>query len=186
MSKYPSPRSKDRAPKKVTPAKIKHSALNLLSRREYGSAELAQKLNQKFRGAEVVFIKDPFTDGPDETGQLELVDMVDQIVFELVEDNMVSDQRFADSLVRSRWNRGYGPYYVRQELRQKGVGTELVEECMENFDENWTEVAQRKAQVRFAGLEDSRTLWTKAANYLQRKGFDRELINQALGDMPKS
>ena len=185
MSKYRTVNSKDRALQKVTPAKIRHSALNLLSRREYGSVELAQKLNQKFRGAQVVFVKDPFSDGPDEAQPLELVDMVDQIVFELVEENMISDQRFAESLIRSRWNRGYGPFYVRQELRQKGVSAELAATCMENFAEDWAEVAQRKAQVRFGGFEGSNTLWAKAANYLQRKGFDRELIKQALGDMPK-
>ena len=40
---------------------------------------------------------------------------------ELIEDGLLSDERFAESYFQSRKNRGHRPLRIRNELKQKGV-----------------------------------------------------------------
>ena len=85
-----------------------------MARREHSAYELATKLTRRYRTA-----------------------VVGSIVDELTENGELSDRRFAETLVRSRFNRGFGPIYISKELRSKGIEAQLAKECIGAFDGEW-------------------------------------------------
>ena len=95
-------------------ARARSAALQCLARREHSVYELATKLTRKYKSAVV---------GP--------------IVEELTENGELSDKRFAETLVRSRFDRGFGPIYISKELRSKGIEAQLAKECIGTFDGEW-------------------------------------------------
>jgi regulatory protein len=117
-------------------AEVRDKALKLLTRREHSRSELQQKLFQ--RGFE-----DP---------------LIEQVLSELCARNQLSDSRYAQALVSHRAKTGYGPEYIRQELRARNVDPLIIDEALAGAD------------------------WARRASYLQRRGFDMETIRQVLGE----
>lgn len=152
MTDTPS-RRKPRTP--LTPVQ---RALGLLVRREHSRRELTRKLTA--RGVE----------------EDEAASAVERLAGEGWQD----DARFAEFLVRSRANAGYGPLYVRAELGTHGLGSELVAAAMEAFEGDWTDIARDLVRRRFgpAGPIDLAQR-RKAADLLARRGFDGDAIRAA-------
>ena len=86
----------------TSPRDARIAAMRLLTRREHSSQEIKQKLVYK---------------GFDSA-------LIENLIKELRQENLLSDERFAESYVRSRISRGYGPSRIRQELRQRGTNDE--------------------------------------------------------------
>ena len=156
-------------------------ALSLLARREHGRAELEAKLIAK-----------GFSAG-----------LAAELLQDLGEEGLQSDQRFAAALVRRRIDRGYGPAYIRQELRDRQVDEGLVETELSRSDNYWQEVAQRalakKFPARFAVLPsvplegercdeerppESDAAYSAQARFLARRGFPAELVYRLLRQSP--
>ncbi len=147
-------------------AKALSAALRMLGQREHSQRELVTKLRRKFPSL------------ADE--------QLDTVVEELLENNWLSDTRYAESLIRSRANRGYGPQYIARELSVKGIAAETADEQMEAQALDWLALAEDLVQRRHPGAQDSPELWQRAARYLQRRGFPSDVIARALGDCPYS
>lgn len=135
-------------------------ALGLLTRREHSRQELARKLAS--RGVEAV----------------DAAAAIDRLAAAGWQD----DARFAASVVRSRAAAGYGPAFVRAELRAHGLGHEVVAGAMEGFEGDWLEVARALARRRHpgagqGGAADAR----KAMELLLRRGFSLEQARAAIG-----
>ena len=75
----------------LSEVEVRDLAVGYLTRREYGIEELKRKLLQ--RGIE--------------TG------VAEQVIGELIDENLVSDQRFAEMYVRTRIRRLFGPLKIR-------------------------------------------------------------------------
>ena len=149
--------------------KAKSYALSLLARREHTRKELSTKLSKKFDHQ-----------------------VVDETVLLLSQCGAVSDKRFAEMLVRSRFNRGFGPIYITKELRFKGVDQEISKECLEVFDDRWLGRAEelvQKKKSKNLGLEndgasrssdqavsDSKKLEDKLMRFLVGRGFPSEVV----------
>ncbi len=137
----------------------------MLARREYSRHELRQKLTQKYR-AEVS------------------AELIITVLDDLEAANLVSDQRFAEMLVRSRIAKGYGPGYIQQELASKGVNDTLIESELQELDINWLQQACDLVARRHADHGASQQAWQKAARFLQRRGYPSEVVRRALGNVP--
>lgn len=152
-------------------------ALNLLARREHGRAELEAKLIAK-----------GFSAG-----------LAAELLRDLREEGLQSDQRFAAALVRRRIDRGYGPAYIRQELQGRQVDEGLVEAELGRPDNYWQEVAQhalaKKFPARFAALpsvslegercdeerpSEGDAAYPAQARFLARRGFPADLVYRLL------
>ena len=150
-------------------AKAKRAALRLLAQREHGWAELEGKLLAKgFPAAAVA-----------------------EALPALRDEGLQSDARFAAALVRRRIDRGYGPAYIRQELRSRQVLEDLGEAQLNQPDEYWAEVAQRALAKKFpkgCGVADAperRGGFNAAeARFLTRRGFSAEVIHRVLANRP--
>ena len=81
--------------------------MDYLARREHSEQELIRKLNSR---------------GFDE-------ELVEIAVAELMADGLLSDARFAEAFVNSRFQRGSGPQKIRAELRERGIAPSLSVSC---------------------------------------------------------
>ena len=142
-------------------AQVRDRAWMLLARREHSVEELRQKLVQ--RGFES--------------------QAVDSVLADLKERGDISDVRFAETMISHRAKSGYGPAYIRQELRKKGITSDLVASALDSADICWREIATLRYTARFAGesILDYRE-WTRRASYLKRRGFDSQIIVEILGE----
>ena len=134
---------------------IRLKAMDFLARREYSRQELQQKLSQRF---------------PESSE-------IDQILDELSADGFQADSRFAESFFRLRVNAGYGPQYIRAELRQRGVAEMLITDVFFEQDVDWQDVARQLFEKKYGGedMSDAK-LRAKCMRYMQYKGFAFEHI----------
>ena len=139
----------------LTPAQ---RALGLLVRREHSRKELTSKLTA--RGVEA--------------------DDAKAAVARMTAEGWQDDARFAELLVRSRANNGYGPLRIRAELGTHGLDRDIVTAAMDAFDGDWTENARDLARRRFPGRLDDRAIQRKAADFLLRRGFSGDQVRAAV------
>ncbi len=150
----PSISGKRRRPE-LTPAQ---RALGLLVRREHSRKELTRKLAA--RGVEA--------------------DDARAAVDRMTAEGWQDDGRFAELLVRSRANNGYGPLRIRAELGMHGLDRDIVTAAMDAYDGDWTENARDLARRRFPGRLEDRAIQRKAADFLIRRGFSGDQVRAAV------
>ena len=148
----------------VQSAKAHSAAVRMLGQREHSCAEIRQKLRRKFSALEI--------------------SRIESLIEEFVERGWLSDQRFAEVLVRSRANRGYGPYYIRRELATKGIDDTRAESVLASAEADWYEIAVGLIGRRFPEADCDLRVWEKAARFLQRRGFSGDVVRKALGVRP--
>lgn len=138
-------------------------ALGLLTRREHSRQELARKLTS--RGVE-----------PDD---------VQAVVDKLANAGWQDDARFADLLVRSRANAGYGPVRICAELATHALPAETIASAVKAFEVDWVQTASDLLRRRHpAALRGDRSAQRKAADFLLRRGFEMEQVKAALQANP--
>ncbi len=106
---------------------VLHRAIDLLSRREHSQQELQQKLLKKDFDADDIF----------------------PVLDYLIEKDYLSDQRFAESTLRMRVGRGFGWLYIKNELKQKGVCSIIINELDKNDEIDWYLQAELAYNKRF-------------------------------------
>ncbi len=102
----------------------------------------------------------------------------------LEEEGLLSDARYSESYVRSRMNKGFGPVRIREELRQRGVAGELVNEFVDFQSRCWFEAAREARQKRFGGQfpEDMKAR-SKQLQFLQYRGFTSDHTKHIFKDL---
>ena len=140
---------------------LRSAAIRLLARREYSRVELQIKLGQ--RGFDEHFVK------------LFLDDLENQ--------NLLSDERFARSLISTRSRTGYGPNRISLELADRGVAEDIIRDAMEQAEIDWNQCGVELAIKKF-GIDRAQDFpdWARRARYLERRGFDLQSIQFAIGN----
>ena len=134
-------------------------ALRLLARREHSALELRRKLTRK---------------GVDP-------EWIDPVLERLLEEDWLNESRFAESFTRSRVVRGLGPYRIRKELQERGVGERDIEGAMAPFDDGWFDLAIEVKERKFgAEREEDFRQRAKQQRFLQYRGFTHEQIRAAV------
>ncbi|UTW46174.1 regulatory protein RecX [bacterium SCSIO 12696] len=140
-------------------AVVRLTAMNLLARREHSHRELQQKLVARY-GAQSPF---------------------EEVLEELREQGLQSDERFAEAFFRSRWQRGQGPYRISSELKQRGIAQPLIDRFINDECVDWFERARDVACQRFrSSAPGDQKEWGKRARFLQYRGFSSEQVRYAL------
>ncbi|MGH8085581.1 MAG: recombination regulator RecX [Lysobacter sp.] len=133
-------------------------ALTLLVRREHSRQELTRKLVT--RGLDPV--------------------EVEAAVAKLADAGWQDDTRFAESLVRSRVNGGYGPIHIRAELGTHGLDSDTVAAALDSFEGDWIENARDLIRRRCGESAADDLAWRrKATDLLMRRGFPGDVIRAA-------
>ncbi len=136
--------------------------MDLLARREQTRSELISKLE-----------KAGFA-----------TDVAEDVVIQLGDEGLQSDQRFADAFVQSRYRTGKGPARVKAELRGKSVPETLIDAALSEFDGDWYALAVEVRTKKF-GSAPAIDFKEKARQmrFLQYRGFDSDHIATACGDL---
>ena len=143
----------------ITPAKIRATAMDLLTGREFSRAELGKKLQQRFDG-------DP---------------AIAEVLDRLQDEGLQSDQRFAEAFLRARIYRGHGLNRIRLDIRQKGIEDGLFNAAVEQADTDWFALAADVARHKFGRLpaQDQKER-ARRIRFMQYRGFNFEQIKYAL------
>jgi regulatory protein len=131
-----------------------------MARREYSRAELQRRLASYGDSEEIGEL----------LGQLEA-------------EGIVSDQRVAESFVRSRAVR-MGTTRLRQDLRAKGVSRELIDAALAAEIDTSTASELDRARVvwqrKFGQVPSNSSEYGRQARFLQARGFSGEVIRRLL------
>ncbi len=142
----------------INHAELREAALRLLARREHSYLELVHKLTRRgWPEAEV-----------------------EALVDELAGENLQSDERFAESYVRSRVARHYGPIRIRAELGERGIDRVLAERILREQEVDWFGLAADWYQRRYGtqpAAEDLRER-SRRQQALARRGFAHEHVRE--------
>jgi len=134
----------------------KNHALRLLARREYSAKELRDTLTAKGHA----------------------LTPVESAIHQLQAQNLQSDQRFAEAYSRSRQQRGFGPLRIQQELKQKGIDAELINQVLNNCETPWEQAIEKVRAKRFGNdLPSDNNDIAKQMRFLNYRGFPPELVH---------
>ncbi|BAU48015.1 RecX family transcriptional regulator [Sulfurifustis variabilis] len=99
----------------------------------------------------------------------------------LAEEGLLSDERFAEILVRSRRERGHGPLRIAKELEEKGLTQDAIERWVDPRSRDWVAQASRVRRRKF-GARPPKDYAERArqARFLQYRGFTFDQIKRAL------
>lgn len=141
-----------------TPKSPRDRAIDLLARREHSARELQRKLVHKGLAAPAA----------------------DALVAALGADQLQSDQRFANSLVRRRISDGYGPLRIQMELQSHGIEAGAIKAALAAEEPDWPELARRVYLRKYQGrpAADAKERG-KRAQFLAQRGFPVELALKA-------
>jgi regulatory protein len=128
----------------------------LLARREHSEQELARKLASRGHTEEVV----------------------EATVAALVAQGLLSNARYTESFIHSRYQRGQGPQKIRAELRERGVDDALIDAGLETYASHWQELLEQVRLKRFgpAWPDDFRER-SRQMRFLMQRGFTAEQID---------
>ncbi len=133
-----------------------------LSRREHSEYELVNKLLQKgYESAEI-----------------------DQAIGKFKRSNIQSDSRFAESRIRDRAYKGYGEYWVRQELKQHQLSDDAIDAAFAEEPQDWFDIAKcwisKKYSKQSGLMKDDWKRMQKMKTSARNRGFSQDEIRYAV------
>jgi regulatory protein len=134
---------------------LRRVGMDFLARREHSEQELRRKL----------------------MARADEVDEVDEVLQQLKDEGLQSDERFTEAYVHHRVNAGIGPIKIQYELRQKGVDESLIEIYLEARNEEWDDMMRvQRARKYGDSIPDDYSERMKQARFLQNRGFSPESV----------
>ncbi len=102
----------------------------------------------------------------------------------LKDKEFIDDRVFARGWVASRLKRPFGLRRIKQELAQKGLDKEIIENSLNQAkkDYNENQIVSQLAKQRFLRLKNIEPLRAKARvyGYLLRRGFSPDVIRETI------
>lgn len=143
--------------------RAKDRALNFLSYRDRSEKEIRTKLNDV---------------GYDEN-------IIEWVIGELQRLKFLDDERFAQSYAQTQMiTRPVGEYFLKRELKQKGVAEELIEQTIEKTyqEKDQFSVALELAQQRKKRYKDVDEIKAKkrVSDFLLRRGFSWDVVAEVM------
>ncbi|WP_374747828.1 recombination regulator RecX [Klebsiella quasipneumoniae subsp. similipneumoniae] len=148
-------------------ARLLDRAIRILAMRDHSEQELRRKL-----AAPVMSKNGP--EAPDVTPE-----ELEQVVAWCIENRYLDDNRFVGQFIASRSRKGYGPARIRQELSQKGIARQAVEQAMRECDIDWVSLARAQAQRKYGEpLPSAFAEKVKIQRFLLYRGYLMEDIQE--------
>ncbi|MGV6853214.1 MAG: regulatory protein RecX [bacterium] len=137
-------------------ARAKGIALRMLARREHSAHEFIQKLQAKDVDSELAH----------------------QLLNQFIENDWLSDDRYAEMLARTRKSRGFGPVRIQRELAQHEI---TWSDTLDN-SVDWSANAYKALSKRFKTAPEDFKQRQKCQSFLYQRGFTNEQIRNALDE----
>ena len=130
--------------------------MNLLSRREHSEKEIYMKL--------IKFVE----------SKIRLNDEIEK----LKNEDLLSDARFSEAYMRSRFNSGFGPVRIKYELSKKGVNKIFIERALIETDLDWDQKMTDEYKKKYDSNRTKDQNFLKISKFLLYRGFDLEKISK--------
>ncbi|XVB28051.1 recombination regulator RecX [Citrobacter koseri] len=148
-------------------ARLLDRAIRILAMRDHSEQELRRKL------VAPVMSKN----GPEALDATP--DELEQVVAWCIENRYLDDNRFVGQFIASRSRKGYGPARIRQELSQKGIARQVVDQAMRECDIDWVSLAREQAQRKYGEpLPAAFSEKVKVQRFLLYRGYLMEDIQE--------
>ncbi|MBG10625.1 MAG: hypothetical protein CMD92_05610 [Gammaproteobacteria bacterium] len=147
---------------------LRRAAMEFLARREHSAHELETKLNRKFSAVSPT--------------------QVLNVLSRLTAEGLQSDERYTESRIRYRQERGFGYHNIRTDLISKGVRPILIDQVLHPEDDCWVSKARELVKNRLSPAEENNIArirfgspeHIKLMRFLESRGFARRDIGIAL------
>jgi len=134
-------------------------AVSYLAKKDYASGELRKMLRRESNDEEII----------------------ESVMDKLLSHHYVDDSRLIEKELQKQVNKLHGPTRIKQELRQKGLDTLLIEQAIEDLDVDWFEICQQAKEKKFSdSLPVDAKEKAKMIRYLQYRGHSMTVIMEIL------
>lgn len=140
------------------PQSARSATLNLLGRRAYSAMQLKRKLAERGYSA----------------------DEAESALQFVTEQGWLNDEVYAEQLIRSRISAGYGPAYIREYLKGKGIEAQLTAQLLAQEHWKWWEAIEKAYHKKYRSFPEDWAQQRKCSAYLYRRGFTADLIRELL------
>ena len=110
----------------------------------------------------------------------------DEIIAALIEENYLNEERFAIAFAGGKFRmKQWGRVKIRYELKQRQVSEYCIKKALKQIDEEeYGQTLRKLAEDKYAALKGEQYLVRrkKTQDYLLQKGYEPELIKEALLD----
>jgi regulatory protein len=172
--------STDRKSKKQSPS-LKARALRLLSMREYSRKGLAAKLEESM--ARMLKLKPAEADTEEIVPAIPLAIQIEAVLDDFEARGWLSDQRFAEALVRRRSER-FGTRKIQDELAQAGVDSSKTADLLKSLKETEYQRAHELWQRKFGALATEQKERARQYRFLASKGFSSDVVSKVVAGRP--
>ena len=95
-----------------------------------------------------------------------------RVISDFEEQGLQSDDRFTEVFIHNRIERGYGPIRIKQELRDRSISDDLINQFINMHEPMWGQKACRAREKRFGqSLPLDYKEKAKQSRFLQYRGF---------------
>jgi len=106
---------------------------------------------------------------------------IERAIDRLKELNLINDAEFARLWTENRETCSpRGPRLLRQELQQKGLPRDVIEQVLNDLDESDAAYRAAEKKARSLPTDDYHTFYKRLAAYLIRRGFGYEIITRTI------
>ena len=149
--------------------KARNTAYRYLTYRPRSRAEIIQKLHDREFNQEII----------------------EAVLADLARFGYINDLQFADQWAQSRIRlRGFGRRRIEQELKNKGIDREIIQEVFGKLFVDGAEIETAKLvagkKIQTMKCVDRETRRRRLAGFLERKGFSFEIIRTVLRDSDRN
>ncbi|QWE22383.1 regulatory protein RecX [Polynucleobacter sp. AP-Jannik-300A-C4] len=166
--------------KKQSPS-LKARALRLLSMREYSRKGLAAKLEES--AARMLKFQSPAEDSEVLEPVIPLTTQIEAVLDDFEARGWLSDQRFAEALVRRRSER-FGTRKIQDELAQAGVDSAKTIDLLRNLKETEYQRAHDLWLRKFGALAIEQKERARQYRFLASKGFSSDVVSKVVAGRP--
>ena len=132
--------------------------MNALSRREHSEKEIYLKF------VNLVISKDT---------------LIEEIL-KLKEEGLISNQRYAEAYIRSRFHSGFGPIRIKYELEKKGVIEAIIKTAFQETDLDWDDKLKSEFKKKYESNDMKSSNDNKISKFFLYRGFDLEKISRLI------
>jgi regulatory protein len=108
----------------------------------------------------------------------------DELISSLIEENYLNEERFAIAFARGKFRmKQWGRVKIKYELKQKQVSEYCIKKALKEIEEEeYSMLLKKLATEKYASLKSEQYMVRKkkTMDYLLQKGFEMELIKQAI------
>ena len=117
---------------------------------------------------------------------------VEETISQLIEENYLNEERFAIAFAGGRFrSKQWGRVKIEYELKQKKVSPYCIKKALNDIDDDaYLKTLYQLARKKWSSLKAPGTTdyvkSSKTTTYLLQRGFERQLISQAVAKLKQS